>query len=111
MFKHRTAATKACSAGHVKVNGTTVKASKGVAIGDRVRAVTPGGARELEIAALASVRGPASVAQALYIDHTPEPEPEPDGPWERLERERGRGRPTKRDRRKIEAWRKSRGRD
>ena len=46
-----------------------------VLIGDTVQARTPGGLRELEIVALGDKRGPAKVAQTLYIDHTPPPPP------------------------------------
>ena len=100
MFKHRSAATKACGGGHVTLNDTVVKASKSVSLGDRVVAQTPGGLRILEVVALADKRGPATAAQALYVDHTPPPEPSLD-PWDRVLRERGAGRPTKREARRI----------
>lgn len=100
MFKHRTGATRACAGGHVSINDTKVKPAKNVAIGDMVTAQTPGGLRVLEVVALAERRGPASQAQALYIDHTPPPEPTTD-PWERVLRDRGAGRPTKRDARRL----------
>ncbi len=98
LYKHRSMATRACAAGHVKLAGETVKASKSVRAGDRIEALTPGGPRIVEIIALADKRGPAALAETLYTDHSPPPPP-PD-PW--MQVERGAGRPTKRDRRRLE---------
>lgn len=98
MFKTRSMAKQACDAGHVQIDGSTVKASKTVKAGAMVDVFTPGGPRVLEVVAILDKRGPASVAQTLYVDHTPEPEPYT-SPLD--DRGRGAGRPTKRDRRKI----------
>ena len=106
MFKTRSAASTACSAGHVKVDGESVKASKSIRPGVMISVLTPGGPRELEIVALGERRGPASVARTLYVDHTPPPPPKE----ERAgvpQRERGAGRPTKkqlRELRKLRGW-------
>ena len=98
MFKTRSMATKACSAGHVRVNGETAKASLTVQAGDQVEVLTPARLRILEILALLDKRGPASVAQTLYSDHTPPPPPKEEAP---VFRERGSGRPSKRQRRAL----------
>lgn len=98
MFKTRTLATANCDAGHVQINGETVKASKKLSPGVTVNVLTLGGPRVLEVIAIGDKRGPVAAAQALYIDHTPEPEPQ-ESPLDL--RERGLGRPTKRDRRKL----------
>jgi ribosome-associated heat shock protein Hsp15 len=100
MFKTRSAASSACTAGHVKIDGESVKASKTVKPGDHVDVLTPGGPRQLEIVQLGDRRGPASVAQSLYIDHTPPPPPKELVAAE-PRRERGAGRPTKKDLREI----------
>ncbi len=50
--------------------------------------------RVIEVIALATRRGPAPEAQALYIDHTPKRDPVPRNP-----RFEGKGRPSKKDRR------------
>ena len=106
MYKHRTQATRACSGGHVKLNGKTVKASRSVKVGDQVEAVTADSRRRiLEVLALSDKRGPAPVAQALYADHSPPPPPR--SGWDRIIRERGAGRPTKRDRRRLNRLRRS----
>ena len=96
-FKTRTLSGEACSAGNVRINGIVAKASSQVAIGDEVRALTPGGKKILKVLALAEKRGSASVAITLYEDLTP-PEPKEIAP---PRFERGSGRPTKKDRRKI----------
>jgi len=102
-FKTRSQATKACSDGLVSVNGEEVKASAKVKAGDSVRAMCPGRRlRILEVVALAEKRGPASVAEQLYVDHSPPP-PERSSKHgdSGMQVERGGGRPTKRDRRRY----------
>lgn len=104
-FKTRTQAGKACDGGHCKVNGESAKASQKVGVGDSVEVVTPGGRRVLEVVALADRRGPASVAEQLFVDHTPPP-PAVEKDLG-LQVERGQGRPSKRDRRrydKVRGW-------
>jgi len=102
MFKTRSMATKACVSGHVEVNDESAKASSKVKIGDWVEVATSARRRILEIQALDDKRGPASVAQGLYIDHTP-PEPPKEEPA--VFRERGAGRPSKRQRRSLQKLR------
>ncbi|MCH9685302.1 MAG: RNA-binding S4 domain-containing protein [Deltaproteobacteria bacterium] len=99
-FKTRSMASNACSAGHVKVDGTSAKASKTVRPGDKIEVRTPGGLRILEVAALGDRRGPASVARTLYIDHTPAPPPREETADD-ITRDRGAGRPSKRELREI----------
>ena len=97
LFKHRSAATQACVAGHVKIDGHAVKASKVIKAGITVHAVTPGGYRIVEVVGLSAKRGNAKTAQGLYVDHSPPP-PKLD-PWEIVERRAGR--PTKRNRKEL----------
>ena len=107
MFKTRSLASAACTAGHVKLNGESVKASKSVRRGDHVEVLTSGGPKVLGVRELMEKRGPFEIAKTLYEDHTPEPEA---GDREQMEarelalgrRDRGLGRPSKRDRRKLE---------
>ena len=104
MFKTRPLAQEACAAGHVKVNGNSAESAKGLKVGDEVDALAPGGRRVWRVLGLAVKRGPATVARALYEDHTPPPPP-PTGPM--ALRERGAGRPTKRegrDIRRLKGW-------
>jgi len=99
MFKTRSQAAKACSAGHVKIEGDSVKSSKTVRVGDRIDAVTPGGPRILVVTRLCERRGPAAIARALYDDHSPPPPPREERFF--AMRERGAGRPAKRERRRL----------
>ncbi len=85
-------------AGHVKCNGTSVKAAKPLRPGDHLEVVTPGGPRVVDVLLLAEKRGPATVARTLYDDLTPVvPKEERDA----AVRDRGAGRPTKRERRHL----------
>lgn len=105
IYKTRSAATTACRAGHVRLNGEPVKASQNVVAGDRIRVRKDGFDRDLEVTGLLSKRVSAPLAAKCYIDHTP--------PRERLVipqvpvRERGAGRPTKKDRREMDRLRAS----
>jgi ribosome-associated heat shock protein Hsp15 len=107
MFKSRTQATDACSAGKVQRGEQALKASHVVRIGDRLVVDCPRGKLHLEVTALGEKRLSPQLARTLYLDHTPpEPPKEPS-----FERDRGAGRPTKRDRRELSALRGSRGED
>lgn len=105
VYKTRSEATTACRAGHVRLNGVSVKAAQTVVPGDRVRVRKNGFDRELEVVGLIPKRVSASLAVKCYIDHTP--------PRERVMvpqvpvRERGAGRPTKKDRREMDRLRTS----
>jgi ribosome-associated heat shock protein Hsp15 len=103
LFKTRSLASRACGSGHVKCNGSSLKAAKPVRPGDRLEVLTPGGPRIVVVVALADKRGSAAVACTLYEDHTPViPKAEEDrSSGGAGGRERGMGRPTKRDRREL----------
>ncbi|MDH3581527.1 MAG: RNA-binding S4 domain-containing protein [Hyphomicrobiales bacterium] len=108
IVKSRTLATALVSSGRVRVNARRVsRPSRMVRAGDVITAAIHGRVRVLKIVGPGSRRGPASEAQALYDDISPPapprgPRPLPfDAP---AHRERGAGRPTKRDRRRIDAW-------
>lgn len=104
VFKTRSAATTACRAGHVRLNGDRAKAAALVRPGDEIRVRTGEGDRTVIVQRLLVKRVGAPVAQEAMIDRTPPPVPRE----ERVsvgERDRGAGRPTKRDRRDIERLR------
>ena len=113
-FKTRGAATDAVLGGHVQVNGARVKPARDVAVGDRLE-ITRGHERwTVVVTGLADRRGPASVAATLY-DETPESVEERQR--RRAERRVARplgadltARPTKRDRRRLDALRRARRR-
>jgi ribosome-associated heat shock protein Hsp15 len=99
-YKTRTAASDACTGGHVSVNGRVAKAATKVRPGDEVVALTPGGLRVLEVVELLEKRVGAPAAAQAVVDRSPPPS-EGDRATPPMERDRGSGRPTKRDRRAI----------
>jgi len=103
-YKTRSAATTACRAGHIRLNGDKVKAAQHVRIGDEVRIRISGFDRILIVRQVLVKRVGAPVAALAYEDRTPEREPQAALGL----RDRGAGRPTKRERREID---KLRGRD
>ena len=104
VYKTRSAATTACRAGHVRLNGDKVKAAQAVRIGDELRIRIAGFDRILFVRQLLVKRVGAPIAAAAYEDRTPEREPQAALGL----RDRGAGRPTKRERRDID---RLRGRD
>jgi len=104
MFKTRSAATTACRAGHIRVNGERVKAAQPVRIGDELRIRISGFDRVLTVRQLLVKRVGAPLAALAYDDRTPPREPQA----ALAVRDRGAGRPTKRERREID---RLRGRD
>jgi ribosome-associated heat shock protein Hsp15 len=110
-FKTRTAATEAVAGGGVQVNDASVKAARELAVGDRVE-VRRGDERwTVVVRALADRRGPASVARTLYEET---PESAADRARRAAERRLARPlgadlgtRPTKRDRRRLDALRRA----
>ena len=106
IYKSRATASGACKAGHVAVNGTKVKASHQVKMGDRVEALTPAGPKIYVVTRLIAKRVGATVAAGCFDDHSPPPLPRAERPAVVAQRDPGAGRPTKRDRRQIEAFRR-----
>ncbi|MBS0024482.1 RNA-binding S4 domain-containing protein [Microbacterium paraoxydans] len=104
VYKTRSAATTACRAGHVRVNGDKAKAAQTIRIGDELRIRISGFDRILIVRQLLVKRVGAPLAALAYDDRTPEREPQAALGL----RDRGAGRPTKRERREID---RLRGRD
>ncbi len=65
-FKTRALASKACDLGRIRTRDIEAKPSRDVHIGNMLHIRNEGGEFEVEILALSEMRGPASVAQALY---------------------------------------------
>lgn len=111
LYKSRSQATAGAKAGHVRVNGARAKPAQTVKVGDEVRVTVPvpGGAREhiVVVRQLLTKRVGAPLARAAYDDRTPAPPPREERPAPLFARERGAGRPTKRDRRLLDALRRS----
>jgi ribosome-associated heat shock protein Hsp15 len=110
-FKTRGAATEAALGGHVQVNGARVKPARAVVVGDRLEITRAQERWTVVVAGLAERRGPASVAATLY-EETPESAEERKRRRDerRLARPLGAdlaARPTKRDRRRLDALRRA----
>jgi ribosome-associated heat shock protein Hsp15 len=108
--KTRSAATDLVLAGHVKVGGERVKPAREVSTGDTIEIRLGMVRRVVVVTGLADRRGPAKVAATLY-EETPESREE----RERLALERRASRPlgadlgvrpTKQDRRRLDALRR-----
>lgn len=103
VYKTRALATQACKGGHVRVNGAPARPATTVRPGDRVAAFA-GRERVLEVLAVVTVRGSATVAARCFADHSPPAPPRelaaPGPAWGP-----GTGRPTKKDRRQTDRLR------
>ncbi len=113
-FKTRSLASDAVGGGKATVNGDTAKPAKLVQAGDEIRLRLPPFEHIMIVRGLSERRGPASVAATLYEETTAS----------RAAREKlseqlrmapaafvyeEKGRPTKRDRRDLERFRRDRG--
>jgi ribosome-associated heat shock protein Hsp15 len=110
-FKTRGAATEAVLGGHVQVDGARVKPARDVVVGDRLEITRSHERWTVVVTGVADRRGPASVAATLY-EETPESAEERKRRREerRLARPLGAdlaARPTKRDRRRLDALRRA----
>lgn len=102
VVKSRTLAASLVEDGKVRLNRErTTKPSQAVRVGDVLTIAVGPRIRVLEVAAIGSRRGPASEAQALYVDRSPLIASTPAQPAGG-ERPSGAGRPTKHDRRQID---------
>ena len=98
-FKTRGVASKQVSGGHVRVNGDKVtKPAHSVTSGDVLTFPQARRIRVVRIVTLGVRRGPAVEAQGLYDDLTPPEEAKAPTP------PRVGARPTKRDRREMDAF-------
>ena len=100
--KSRSQATSAARAGHVKINGESVKAAQKVRVGDEVRLRVEGFDRVLIVRKLLAKRVSYPQARTAYDDRTPE-RPRVHVPV--AMREKGSGRPTKKERRELDRLR------
>lgn len=104
-FKTRALACRACDLGRVESQGQRVKPSREVRIGDLLTIRNETAAYTVEVKGVSDMRGPAPVAQTLYLETE----------QSRAERDKARearkalpvlealteGRPSKRDRRNL----------
>lgn len=104
LFKHRADATEACRGGKVTLNGQRAKPAAAVREGDVIEFAIGDWQRRIVVAGLPGTNVSKEAARTMYVDQSPErPRPDPAGT---VFRERGAGRPTKKERREIERWRR-----
>lgn len=105
LFKTRSLATDACRAGRVKKDGTNIKASYEVKVGEIFHVSKSVEKKIIKVSELLTTRVDAKKAVLAYQDLTP---PEETAKYKSmfhsplLLRDRGTGRPTKKDRREID---------
>jgi ribosome-associated heat shock protein Hsp15 len=110
-YKTRSLATDAVAGGRVHVNGVRVKPSKEIRVDDELELTFGSLRRTVVVAGLSEKRGPASVAATLYAET---PESVAAREQHALERRAARplgadlgARPTKLDRRRLDALRRA----
>jgi ribosome-associated heat shock protein Hsp15 len=111
MYKSRSLANDAIKSNKVKLNDEIIKAAHIVKIGERYTMSFPQGVKKIiEVTGIIDKRQSYDIAKENYIDHSP--------PIEKLERmpsvffmpnmqrDRGAGRPTKKDKRDMDHFRR-----
>ena len=104
LVKHRADATEACKGGHVKLNGQRVKPAAAVREGDAIEIVLGERFRRVVVSTIPAAQAAKELARAMYVDETPVQE-KVDAVTQ-IFRDRGTGRPTKKERREIDRWRR-----
>jgi ribosome-associated heat shock protein Hsp15 len=104
-FKTRSMAARAWELGRIESNGNQAKPAREVRVGDRLRIRNDSGDFQVEVLALSEMRGPAAVAQTLYLETEASRELRIKVAEERkamaLSGDWREGKPSKRDRREI----------
>ena len=110
-FKTRGLATESVLGGHVQLNGARVKPAKDVRVGDRVLIRIGPLEWDVEVRGLSDKRGPASVARTLYEESAGSQQArQAFTAQRRLAQPLGAdlgARPTKQDRRRLDALRRA----
>lgn len=109
-YKTRALAAEAIDGGKVEVNGERARRSRLLAVGERVTVRKPPFEQHVEVRALSEQRGPATVAATLYEETAASRQAR-----EALAAQmralgppvfREQGKPTKKERREIDRWRR-----
>lgn len=105
IYKSRSLATEQCNQGRISINGTMVKASRLIKVGNVIQITRSGFARSIEVLKLSDKRLSAKLVPEFMLEHTPQCEI--DAYKTRIAkasifRTPGSGRPTKRERRDLD---------
>lgn len=106
-FKTRSIATEACKKGHIKINGTSVKPSKDVYIGEKITVRKKQINYQIEVLDIPKNRMGAKLVDLYRKDTTPKEEFDAQELLKYSKdyyRKKGVGRPTKKDRRDLEGY-------
>lgn len=111
MYKSRSLASAAIKGNKVKLDDEIIKAAHIVKIGERYTMSFPQGVKKIiEVTGIIDKRQSFEVAKANYIDHSPPIEKIERMPsvffMPNMQRDRGAGRPTKKDKRDMENFRR-----
>ncbi|HYS54778.1 MAG TPA: RNA-binding S4 domain-containing protein [Thermoanaerobaculia bacterium] len=87
----------------MKINGQRVKPAAGVKPGDAIEFLHGTHYRRVVVGEVPVIQVSKDVARTMYVDETPKQD---SGVTRLALRERGSGRPTKRDRRKLDKFRR-----
>ncbi len=105
VFKTRSVAADACRRGHVRLDDEPVKPSREVRAGDTLKVRAGDITRTVRVRGLIENRVGASLVPQYMEDLTPpEERARPRDPVLTAWRPPGSGRPTKRERRRLQAW-------
>jgi ribosome-associated heat shock protein Hsp15 len=111
IFKSRTQANSACKAGKVKLEGEKVKPAQSIEVGEVLEVKKNGFDYIFKVEKIIQKRVGAPIAQECYKNLTPEDELNKYKDWyigkgQSERREKGAGRPTKKERRELEAFKR-----
>lgn len=112
IYKTRTQATDACHGNCVTINGSTAKASSNIQRDDKITVKKSGFNYSYQVIDIIDKRVGAPIAQQCYLDTTPPEEILKYEQWFNNQkqsefREKGAGRPTKKERREIDDYKKT----
>jgi ribosome-associated heat shock protein Hsp15 len=105
VFKTRSLAADSCRHGHVRISGQPVKPSRQVRLNDVIVVKQDQMTRTFKVLQVIGLRVGAAAARECAEDQTPASEREkPREPWfQPFVRPKGSGRPTKKERRQLDA--------
>jgi ribosome-associated heat shock protein Hsp15 len=103
LIKHRSEAAEACRGGHVKINGQRVKPAAPVHEGDVIEFLQGTRFRRVVVVGLPEKQASKEMARTMYVDQTPVQEADV---TKVAYRQRGSGRPTKRERRQLDKFKR-----